>query len=328
MSDVDLIVYKYVNRNGKGGYETPFQNTPIKVNSLLVAESNDNEIVKDNYKKYMIEDGAIHSCLSSKDVKFSEYICLKAIIPAGTEFWVQDDMKQVASRQLYITDEVITDEQHTDMTEIYKQIYNNAPSNKDGIKIGDVFLSNGKVVSPLSEFDKNEVIGYVGYFHPDTDAPICIAKDNVNLPFATNRYIENSAHSSIGVDDVENDFDGLKHTNDIAGASDYDKDIFKAIEYCHTYKTDGTKEGEWYLPAIGEVVAISRNMTFINVSINIVGVGDNLNLNEWMWSSSQYSGDAQYTWCCGLSYGCCYYAWDDRGYGEQVRPFRAFITQA
>ena len=328
VSDIDLVVYKYVIKNNKGNYETPFQNTPIKVNSLLVAESNDNEIVKENYKKYKIEDGAIHSCLSSKDMNFDGCICLKAIIPSGTEFWLQDDMKQVASRQLYITDEVITDEQHTDMSEIHKQIYNNAPCNKDGIKIGDVFLSNGKVVSPLSEFDRNEVIGYVGYFHPDTDAPICIAKDNVNLPFVTDYNINNSAHSSIGFDDIESDFDGFNHTNDISSASDYDKGIFKAIEYCHTYKTEGTNEGEWYLPAIGEVIAISRNMTFINASINIVGVGDNLNLSDWMWSSSQYYGGGQYSWCCYLNLGDCGCTWLNRGFNRQVRPFRAFITQA
>ena len=327
VSENDIVVYKYVSRSDNGNYQTPFQNYPIEVNSILVGSTDNDDIIVENYNKYCINGGAIHACLSSKDKNFSEYICLKAIIPAGTEFWIQDDMKQVASRQLFITDEVINDERHTDMMEIYKQIYANAPCNKDRIHVGDILLSNGQMVSPFDNFDKEKVIGYVGYIHPETDKAVCISAKGVNLPFVTKYDIENSAHSSIDSDEVKDDYNGYEHTQGIANASDYDGDIFKAIEYCRTYKTDGTNEGEWYLPAIGEVIALSCNMMYINASIDIVGIGDKLEC-DWMWSSSQYKGLGSYSWYCNLDDGDYNYYWSSRNYSDQVRPLYAFITQA
>ena len=325
VSDNDIVVYKYVTRTNNG-YKTPYQHHPVKVNQMLTASENGEAIVREYCRKHQIEGGAIHSCVSSKDKNFSDNVCLKAVIPAGTEFWIQDDMKQIASRQLLITDEVVEDERHTDMSELFKFVYDNAPSNKDGIKVGDVLLSNGEVVSPLADFDKTKVIGYVGYIHPLTDKAVFIGLENDSLPFATDYNIRNSSHSDISSSEVENDFEGHKHTYDIANAEDYNSDIFKAIEYCRQYRTEGTNRGDWYLPAIGEAIALAKNIRYINASIEYLHIGDTLNF-DWMWSSSQ-TGDGSYSWCCYLDDGDCGYYWYNRVCKRQVRPLFAFIKQA
>ena len=68
---------------------------------------------------------------------------------------------------------------------------------------------------------------------------------------------------------------------------------------CVAYSTPGTKPGDWYLPAIGELYQIYANKTAINekrTAIKGSGFGD-----YGYWSSREDSIDSEY--CAYLDYG-------------------------
>ena len=325
VANKDIVVYKYVfKENGK--YVTPFQNTPVNVNALMIAEGGSEDIVVTNGRKYSINGGVIHACTSSYDDEFDCNVCLKAYIKEGTEFWVQDNFKQVAARSLYITDEVVTDRQNTDIAEICKMIIEDAPANKDGVRIGDVLLADKSYASPLGDFDKSKVIGYVACFNPHDDSPIHAGIQNKYQVFLKDYHYKNSCHSNITSDKLADDFEGYKHTYDIANADDYNAELFKAIDYCINYKSEGTNKGDWHLGATGEMIAIAKNLIFINSAIILAGIGETFNLC-WHWTSSQYN-DRQdvHSWSISLEYGGCSILWNYRHYVFQVRPLlKSFI---
>jgi hypothetical protein len=326
----DIVVYKFVNiENGK--YVTPFQHTPVKVNALMIAGGGSEDIVLNSHHKYIINGGAIHACTSSYNDDFCN-VCLKAYIKEGTEFWVQDDFKEIAARSLYITNEVVTDRQNTDMAEICKTLICDAPTNKDGVRIGDVLLSDKTYASPLGDFDKSKVIGYVACFNPHDDSPIHVGIKNEYLSFLADYKCKNSCHSNITPDKIANDFEGYKHTYDIANADDYNAKLFKAIDYCINYSTEGTNKGDWHLGATGELIAIAKNLIFINSAIILAGIGETFNLS-WSWTSSQFFNthitDETYvlSWSISSDDGSCSILWNSQYYDFQVRPLLAFIKQ-
>ena len=92
-----------------------------------------------------------------------------------------------------------------------------------------------------------------------------------------------------------------------------------AFEYVNSYKTDGTKAGDWYLPAAGELNAIYGNMGVLNTALGKIG-GTKLSTG-WHRSSSVHS--YHNAWGLRFSDGSVYgyYKRDDDGY---VRPVLAF----
>lgn len=105
----DLVVYKtLIVEDGK--YYTPYQNVEVKLNSYLTASIS---ITRDmRFTGYhQISGEGVHSY-----THLGERIGFKAIIPKGTPFWISSDLKEIASTELYITDEICNEE--TDLKEI------------------------------------------------------------------------------------------------------------------------------------------------------------------------------------------------------------------
>lgn len=99
------------------------------------------------------------------------------------------------------------------------------------------------------------------------------------------------------------DFDGVGNTNKIItqrGTKDYASwkptyntgTDYPAASCCDMYYTDGTKQGDWYLPACGELGYIVPNFNKINTTIitliDTYSVGNTLGSSNNYWSSSQY----------------------------------------
>ena len=105
----DLVVYKaLIVEDGK--YFTPYQNVEVKLNSYLTVP--DSKVRKTSLSGYYEINGeGIHSY-----THLSENIGFKAIIPKGTPFWISLDLQEIASTELYITDEICDEE--TDLKEI------------------------------------------------------------------------------------------------------------------------------------------------------------------------------------------------------------------
>lgn len=108
------------------------------------------------------------------------------------------------------------------------------------------------------------------------------------------------------------DFDGRGNTNKIItqrGNKDYSswkptyntQADYPAASCCDMFYTEGTQQGDWYLPACGELGYIMPNLKKINEAItkmrNACGssVGVTLSTDTDYWSSSEYrSGIARY----------------------------------
>ena len=91
-----------------------------------------------------------------------------------------------------------------------------------------------------------------------------------------------------------------------------------AFEYVNSYKTDGTKAGDWYLPAMGELNAIYQNKDALNTALGKIG-GTKL-LNSYHWSSSE--GSNEYAWVLDFEYGNVRN--NNKDYGGFARPVLAF----
>ena len=102
------------------------------------------------------------------------------------------------------------------------------------------------------------------------------------------------------------DFDGVGNTDKIVakrGTKDYTswkptsntEADYPAASCCDMYYTDGTKQGDWYLPACGELGYIIPNLNKISTAIstlaNTYGVGVWLANAGGYWASSEYSNN-------------------------------------
>ncbi len=318
----DIVVYKYV-RKQNSYYVTACRNFPIQTNKVLTPSYSSEDIVETNYHKYTIFGGAIHACTSSNDDEFRGYVCLKAYIKEGTEFWVQDDFKEVAARSLYITDEVVENKETSDIKDIYVSILESVEEHKNGIKVGDFLLADKTYASPLNEFDHSKAIAVVIGFNPEDDSPIHVTPEKMYLPFITRNNYHNSCHSDVKHDKIEDDFDGYKHTYDIANAEDYNANLFKAIDYCINYSTEGTNKGDWHLGAGGEIIMLAKNLAIVNASILLTNIGTPITTNSWSWTSSQYREFSSLnvcSWVISLHNCLTSYYWNYRGGEGLVCP--------
>ena len=318
----DITVYKYVIKN-KGKYYTACRADKVNTNEVMIPNKN-GDIVLEFCNKYCIEGGAIHACTTTFDNGFKNKVCLKAVIRKGTEFYIQDDLKNVAAKELYITDEEVTDKRSTDLTEYIEDAIKNAESYNDYVKVGYYRLSNGKFVNPL-EYKEGTIIGVVAFFDKNGN-PVSVGVKSEKIPWMKIPLI-NTVSSNIFYDDFVEDMDGMRHTKDILSRKDYDPDIFVAVNYCNNYSTEGTKPGDWYMPAIGECLKIAQNMLIINMSLSKAGL-DTFDLHSSMWSSSTCCawGDS-YAWSCGLFDGKCRFYGYGRVYSYYVRPCLALIDE-
>lgn len=314
----DITVYKYVSKNG-GKYYTACREYPVNTNEVMKADKN-GEVVLNSYNKYRIEGGAIHACTTTFDNGFDDNICLRAVIRKGTEFYIQDDLKQVAAKELYITDEEVTDKRSTDLTEYLEDAIKNTESGNDGVKVGYYRLSNGNFVNPF-EYKEGTIIGVVAFFDKNGN-PVSIGVNFKKLP-----WLKRPFNNKISSDDTVEDMDGMRHTKDILNSKDYDPDNFAAVDYCRNYSTEGTKPGDWYMPAIGECVKIAQNMLIINMSLSKAGFAT-FDL-FYLWSSSERNvWSDSCAWICGVDDGLCGIYCYFREYALFVCPCLAFIDEA
>ena len=130
------------------------------------------------------------------------------------------------------------------------------------------------------------------------------------------------------------DFDGVGNTKKIIaqrGTKDYSSWLptynieadYPAASCCDMFYTDGTKQGDWYLPACGELGYIMPPFNKINQSIAALksaygdSVGVQLDSGDYYWSSSEYSSNnARYV---AADFGSAYNY--DKNFENYVRAF-------
>ena len=96
-------------------------------------------------------------------------------------------------------------------------------------------------------------------------------------------------------------------------------DTYTAANVCHRF-TPGTHNGEWYLPAIGELGYTIASFDDINAKIAVAGNGVQLDGSRTYWSSTEYDERN----ACGLyMFNGAVGGNDKYGSGEYVRAFLA-----
>lgn len=118
---------------------------------------------------------------------------------------------------------------------------------------------------------------------------------------------------------VTADWQGKSNTAKVVAYCNANSKSCPAFDYVISYTTAGTKAGDWYLPAGGELNAIYGNMGVLNTALSKVG-GTALP-SSYHWSSSEHSSNG--AWYQDFS-GGYFYSNYHKGYSTYVRPVLAF----
>ena len=126
----------------------------------------------------------------------------------------------------------------------------------------------------------------------DTTYHLAIALDTEEKDWSDERFdvltLSNYGSSSA----AKADWQGKNNTRLVLDYCKANGKSCPAFEYVNSYKTEGTKAGDWYLPAGGELNAIYQNKDVLNTALGKIG-GTKLG-TDCYWSSSEYS--SYYAW--------------------------------
>jgi hypothetical protein len=300
----DIVVLKYLQKEGKR-YSSPCQGTPVTLGKLMVAQPDTHYIsyeCKDLYDREIssMRGGVIHAKLSESD-DYGNY-CAKAIIPKGTEYWIDPFGTEIAARQMLITEEKGTNES-VDI-QLFKEILESAPE-KNGIRVGDYQMIDDSFVHPTKKIAKTKVRGIVCGFYED-GSPIICALEMFREAWDTDRTSKIGEHTSW--EKAMKLFNGREVTTQykkqIKGK---DKERFGAFERCINYRKD--KKEDWYFGSLGENMTMLDNAVYLNAAHMITGLGFIIDTEGWYWSCSEFYSDdswgcylGSYRVCCGWYY--------------------------
>lgn len=296
----DIVVLKYLSQVGER-YKSPYQGTPVTLGKLMVAQPDTPYIsyeLKDLYGReiFSVGGGVIHAKLSEGD-DYSNY-CAKAIIPKGTEYWINQFGTEIAARQMLITEEKGSNES-VDI-QLFKEILESAPE-KNGIRVGDYQMIDDSFVHPTKKIAKTKVRGIVCGFYEDGSPIICALKMfrevwDINYNSEIGEYIPYWKAMKL--------FNGREVTaqykKQIKGKN---KERFGAFERCINYRKN--KKEDWYFGSLGETMTMLDNAAYLNAAHNITGLGFIIDTYYWYWSCSR--DNSRFSCCCGIRRsGVCY----------------------
>ena len=309
----DIRVLKCL-RGGAGHYETPHQNTQVTLGEPMVASPSTPDISyyttdKMGRKVHSINGGAIHAMLYGSNR--SGNVQKVAIIPAGTEYWISSFGRDIAAKQMIITEE----QDYVPDVDFALDILEDAPE-IDGVRVADYFYSDGSFKHPSVELRDTKPVGRVVGFH---DGKPLIAALNILKGAWDTQYSSKIGDKNFGYsNDAIKDFSGRQTTQAYKEMDEADKSRFEAFEACINYGADNE---EWYFPAAGEMTTALDNALFLNAAAAVTGLGEFID-DQWFWTCSQLTYRF-YAWRCYLhdGYVGCY--WDYKDCVYRVVPFFA-----
>lgn len=324
----DIVCYKHLHKSGDD-YITPFQDVKVKLGMKMVANTKRKYEGEEwnNYLKHGIEDGFIHALLGKR--RMNGNVAVKAIIPAGTEFYVGDDCIEVCARKLILTTEVISPADVPDakiaIRELFADYFESFFETPEvEVAVGYYRLADGGYVNPLNLTDdiKDDIMGIVACIHDGKVYVVsldCTTSEWCTDDWTKSPMVRKKQH--IDWTSVEDDFDGEGNTKAVLSHYAYSPERYPAFAWIANYQTKGTKKGDWHMGAAGEIIAIGRYNQFkINLAMALL---DNATMidYEWLWSSSEYvNGHALSLYPSGGAVGSTY-----GKYGRlRVRAFATF----
>ena len=330
--DKDIVVYKLFVKDNDGKFVIPYQMKPIKLGEVMQANGTLPELPLD-YSDNQIGEGVIHAYIKDDIIESVKNYGLfaKAIIKAGTPFFVQFGMEEIASRELFITEEIVEgnghyDEVFTNLKETREVIYNlmrEQISSNNGVKVGDILLSDKKTfVSPDNIKKDMKIIGVVSYIRGNGQPHIVSLKQECHSWYK-NRYCDTLVNVVNSYNEAVNDFNGKEYTERLLKEVKNKLSDYPALEYCAEYFTEGTQKGDWVFDSTGEILQTIRNAYLVNVTIDKINkINPNIKAEPiiygaFYWASAEYS--QTYAWLCGTGnagVGGNYGKW----YSHCVRP--------
>lgn len=287
----DITVYKQLEPAGRDKWRTPRQHWPVKLETTLIPEGKAN-VDKCGFK-FQINGGAIHAYTKAPN-DTREFF--KATIPAGTKFWIQDDLSQVAAEKLYLTSIHPEPNEETDFSEYFYL----------GV---DVHTKSGirKNVSELQPSD--EVIGIYAYENQVISTEIF---GGLLLSDSSLDELPKGGTVTINGDKALEDIGGVSNCKALEKLGGK----FPALEKCRSLGKD------WYLPSEGELKRAFENLLYINFTLKKLGLAPIP--FSWFWSSTLCN--RQYAWGCGSRGGLNDWGYYRIWYGDCVLPFLEVLS--
>lgn len=324
----DLKVFKILDKDEKGNYETPYQHCKVELNSLMQANENSGDYRKYNWGngghkcQLQIDGGFIHSLFRDiKEYTDNNNLCIVvAYIPEGTEYFISTSFMDVCSKQLRLTNEIVNIDNAVLSKEEIMDILSpiSETIDKEKVDAGWLVKSDKTFIHP-SEYTnevKDDIIGVVGSIIGGKI--IVIALDETKCEwYQKDEKVDDMP--IIPYSEVYDNFKGKEYTEIIKTNKKYKKDnsYFPAFDFCLKYKTKGTKSGDWYLPSTGELHRmLNMNRDVINYTFFIMGTTLIKDDTDY-WASAED---------CPLSAWSCstFYAniidWSNKWNGNYVRP--------
>lgn len=337
--DKDLTVLKMLQLKKNGNYVTPYQGAVVRLNEVQKADWRFPELPTD-YSNNIVDEGAVHAYIDMEDFKF--YTCFprkttfKAVIKAGTPFFVDCGMNTVAAKELYITNEPVYDKEDEMQLEVLQTqeiirelILEQEPcfKNKDGVRVGDVLLVDEKTFVHSEDIDeKTEPIGIVGFIRPD-GTPQLISLKQWHCPWFSGKLDQykvvvnpcEEPHIYFGC--------GFKRT--LRAMENMGEDSFRYVAFnkCVSENNFARLGRFHYLPSSGEMLQAMRNYYFINETVRNLNrhdpafYSDTMFVNDCYWTST--AGNDKQVWAVNGTYlhklspwQVCY-----------VRPFIHFLEE-
>ena len=297
----DIICVKYLRKTPGGNLVTPYRNVEPPINKPFKPASKEVEF----YERFMTNElngGVIHAQTQNVMGKWgTDCIAFKAIIPKGTEYWVNVRGYAIAAKKMVITDEKINID-NPDET-LLKDILLQTISSGD-ISVGDFYIKDKGFLSPLDmteEYAKEAVGIVVGFKGKE---PL-IWDGNVSEYLAVDTHYDSKFDEFIPSDKIKEDMDGEKHMAAFLKkyGENFDKDRFQVYGKYVSYKPE---IGKWYQPAFGEMNTLIENLMFVHAAAWLTGLDIFLPV-AWYWTSSEYYAGG----CWGVYFddNGAYYDW-------------------
>ena len=297
-----------------GRFTSPSQNTPVTLGELMIAKPDTPDISeydKDmfGYNRFSLAGGAIHAKLYEKP----DYgnTSREAIIPAGTEYWLDSFGREIAATKMIIQDKENDDYEHD--KEFALEILQSAPVEK-GIRLADYMLSSGTFIHPENLGKKaKDVIGRVVGFRKGN--PLIAAIELYSEQWDPKYNSQVGKFYDTSEEALKKDTDGISKMRKY---KENRNENLKAFNYCADYRAD--KKEEWYFPTLADVTTMLNNTLYINAAVALTGVGEMID-DRWFWTSSGYSSG--YSWGCYLCHAQVGCYWGYKLYRGSVVPFFA-----
>ena len=202
------------------------------------------------------------------------------------------------------------------ITELEKTIENiKQESATSTCKIGSILYSDMSCADDVVAY--KTPIGVIVYMGPRGYQAMALKSLDTKYKWST-EYVDVSGLPDLSESAATLDYASCENSKIIMAAGDKSK--YPAVWAANEYSTEGTKAGDWCLPAAGIFTSYYKNQEAINTGFRRVN-GEEFATSAYAWSSSEYdSGYALYSYL-NYSYGLSRRYKTDNG---EVRPVLEF----